>query len=333
MMQPLKQRTYNGSVEVKSGHYLYLYSGRKLVETVKNSYEIIEAIKPRGIILHASPRQITDESFARLCNDLSDRFPWSAIGAGVGLDFWGSQYRSGAASKRDVLTTFERVTQSLSMCNLDLVVPNAESGWKDTDSDRVSKQDISDIAGDIARTFVKGCPDSVVWLSSFDQPTYHMDLAPFIKGFFDVEPECRPSGYTYQAYVSVLGSPRNALPKRFEASARSLEIVERKGILPDDLLIDIDSDVDRIPTVQVHKTHTADLVKMAVECPHIALWSAPMYPSDDGRMDEAGLLAIRVAASIRRLGFETVEKFQAANGLKPDGIAGPLTVNKALKLA
>lgn len=337
MFAALKQRTGNGTeVEVKNGIYLYIYGANGIEKSVQHSLQIIRDVKPRGVILHMTPRECKGVGFEKLAQVIKAQFPDLIVGAGIGIDFYGRKFRNGTMGETAIAGSVRELATILK--SAPIIIPNAESGWKRSKSDRVKSVDIERVALRIANEFVHTCDESLIWFSSFDQPTYHMDLAPFIKGFFGGEISKRPSAYTGQTYVAQIGSPKGALTARLEASEKALEKFESLGILPDDVevtanQIDIPDDVDQVPTIQGHKTHCGDMIKHCVELSHPICWSAPLYPRDGGRLDVAGLIALKAASAIRRSGHTTIKSFQASKGLKVDGIVGKETLAVALHLA
>lgn len=322
----MKLLQHNGRgepVEVRPGLMVYVWGSHGLLAALDAARDELDAIRPAGVVLHASPSELLRD-LRRAVSRTRQRHPSARVWVGVGLDGTVGQWRQGERTADDVIAPLRRVAELCESLAVEVVVWNGESQWKDSPNDRVTAAQIETLADDAGRACVKAAPSCVHWLSSFDQPNLHGALRAFLRGFTRWV-----SCYTGQAYVAQAGgAPRGALDRRLDAAARGQELAERAGYLPDDVTgVDVAGDVDRVPTIQGHATHLADLARAAAELPHVLVWSAPMV-SEGGRLDPVGLRALRFARVVRDSGLTVVE-WQRAKGLVPDGVVGPRTLAAA----
>lgn len=324
MIVPLKQRTGNGTPrDMAQGLGLYVWSSAGIVDALAAAHDEIDAINPAFVVLHDNPSSLL-RSLPSIVSRVRRRHPSVRIWVGVGLDGTVGQWRHGERTAAQVIEPLRKVAELCERLTIETIVWNGESQWKDAADDKVSLADIEALAEATGRAVVKAAPNVTHWLSSFDQPNLHGALRAFLRGFTRWV-----SAYTGQAYVAIKGgAPRGALDRRLNAAARGQELAERAGYLPDDVTgADVPGDVDRVPTIQGHATHLADLARAAAELPTVIVWSAPLV-AEGGRIDDRGLLALRFASRVRDSGLSVVE-WQRAKGLEPDGVAGPLSLAAA----
>lgn len=324
-MTKLKQHSGNGTPrEVELDHSLYVWGEDGLLVSLERARDEIDAIRPAIIVLHDSPTALLRD-LRTAVSRVRQRHPYARVWVGCGMDGTVGQWRQGERTDAQVIAPLRAVAELCEFLAVETIVWNGESQWKDSPSDKVTLAQIEVLADAAGRAVVKAAPNLIHWLSSFDQPNLHGALRAFLRGF--LRWACCYSG---QAYVAVAGgAPRGALDRRLDAARRGQELAERAGMLPDDIEgEDVHDDVDRVPTIQVHQTHLADLVRALLALPMVLLWSAPLV-AEKGRMDATGLRAVRFALTLRRAGARSVEEWQRSKGLKPDGIVGPLTLASA----
>lgn len=325
MAASLKQHSGNGSPrEIAQEHGLYVWGERGLLASLDLARDEIDAIRPAILVLHAAPSSLVRDLRIAVSR-VRQRHPYARVWVGCGMDGTVGEWREARRTDEQVIAPLRAVAELCEQHAVEVIVWNGESQWKDQPHDKRTLAEIEALADAAGRAVVKAAPNVVHWLSSFDQPTLHGALRAFLRGFTRWV-----SAYTGQAYVAVKGgAARGSLDRRLDAARRSQELAERAGFLPDDVEDeDTHGDVDRVPTIQVHQTHLADLVRAGLALPMLLLWSAPLV-AEDGRMDEVGLRAMRFVAVLRRAGVRSVEEWQRAKGLKPDGIVGPLTLASA----
>ena len=320
----LKQHTGNGQpVDTRPGLGLYVWGEQGLLASLDAARDELDAIRPAIVVLHASPSGLLS-SLRTAVSRVRQRHPFARVWVGCGLDGTAGEWRQGKRTDEQVIAPLRSVAALCEALAVECVVWNGESQWKDSPSDERAAAEIEVLADACGRACVKAAPNVVHWLSSFDQPNLHGSLRAFLRGFTRWV-----SAYTGQAYVATKGgAPRGALDRRLDAAARGQELAERAGYLPDDATgEDVAGDVDRVPTIQGHATHLADLARAAAELPTALVWSVPLV-SEGGRVDATGLRALRFASRVRDSGLSVAE-WQRAKGLEPDGVVGPKSLAAA----
>lgn len=323
-MATLRQRTGNGQpVDMRGGLGVYVWGERGLLASLDAARDELDAIRPAIIVLHASPSSLV-ANLRVAVSRVRQRHPYARVWVGCGIDGTAGEWREARRTDAQVIAPMRDVAMLCEALAIECVVWNGESQWKDQPHDKVTPAEIEALADACGRAVVKAAPNVVHWLSSFDQPNLHGSLRSFLRGFARWV-----SAYTGQAYVAVAGgAPRGALDRRLDAAARGQELAERAGYLPDDATgVDAADDVDRVPTIQGHATHLADLARAAAELPMVLVWSVPLV-SEGGRVDETGLRALRFASRVRDSGLSVIE-WQRAKGLVADGVVGPRTLAAA----
>ena len=309
--------------EVPASLGLYVWGSRGLLAALDAARDEIDAVRPDVLVLHGPPSELS-RSLVSLVGLARQRHPWARVWIGCGLDGTVGQWRRGKRTAAQVIEPLRAVAALCERAGVEAIVWNGESQWKDDPDDKVTAAEIEALSGTAGFACAKAAPSCLHWLSSFDQPNLHGALRAFLRGFTRWV-----SAYTGQAYVAQAGgAPRGALDRRLDAAARGQELAERAGYLPDDATgVDVAGDVDRVPTIQGHATHLADLARAAAELPHVLVWSAPLV-SEGGRMDPVGLQALRFARVVRDSGLSVVE-WQRGKGLAPDGVVGPKSLAAA----
>jgi len=321
MLKPLLQHNGRGEpVAVAQGLGLYVWGERGLLASLDAARDEIDAIRPAIVILHASPSTLLRDLRVAVSR-VRQRHHFARVWVGCGMDGTVGDWRELRRLDEQVVAPLRSVAALCEALAIECIVWNGESQWKDQPHDRVTPAEIEALADSAGRAVVKAAPNVVHWLSSFDQPNLHGALRSFLRGFTRWV-----SAYTGQAYVAVAGgAPRGALDRRLDAAARGQELAERAGYLPDDVTgVDTADDVDRVPTIQGHATHLADLARAAAELPMVLVWSVPLV-SEGGRVDETGLRALRFASRVRDSDLSVIE-WQRAKGLDADGVVGPRTL-------
>lgn len=322
--QPLKQSTGNGQpVSMAQGLGLYVWGEHGLLAALDAARDDIDAIRPAIVVLHAAPSSLLSD-LRRAVSRVRQRHPYARVWVGCGMDGTVGEWREARRTDEQVIAPLRSVAALCEQLTIECVVWNGESQWKDQPHDKRTAAEIEAHADACGRACVKAAPNVVHWLSSFDQPNLHGALRAFMRGFTRWV-----TAYTGQAYVAVKGgAPRGSLDRRLNSAARGQELAERAGMLPDDVTgEDVHGDVDRVPTIQGHATHLADLARAASELPMVLVWSVPMV-AEGGRVDERGLLALRFASRVRDSGLSVIE-WQRAKGLEPDGVVGPKSLAAA----
>ena len=324
MIAPLKQHTGNGQpVDMAQGLALYVWGEGKLLDSLDAARDEIDAIRPAIVVLHASPSALLRDLRVAVSR-VRQRHHYARVWVGCGMDGTVGEWREARRLDEQVVAPLRSVAALCEALAVEVIVWNGESQWKDQPHDQRTAAEIEALADACGRSIVKAAPSCVHWLSSFDQPNLHGALRAFLRGFLRWV-----SAYTGQAYVAIAGgAPRGALDRRLDAAARGQELAERAGYLPADVTgVDSATDVDRVPTIQGHATHLADLARAAAELPFVLVWSAPLV-SEGGRLDPSGLLALRFASRVRDSGLSVAE-WQRSKGLAPDGIVGPKSLAAA----
>lgn len=295
---------------------LYVWGSRGLLAALDAARDEIDAVRPDVLVLHGPPSELL-RSLVSLVGLARQRHPWARVWIGCGLDGTVPLWRRGQRSSLEVVDPLRRVADLCDRERVEAIVWNGESQWKDSPDDKVTAAQIEALADAAGLACAKAAPSCLHWLSSFDQPNLHGSLRAMLRGW-----TLHVTAYTGQAYVAQAGgAPRGALDRRLDAAARGQELAERAGYLPDDVTgVDVAGDVDRVPTIQGHATHLADLARAAAELPHVLVWSAPLV-AEGGRLDPVGLQALRFARVVRDSGLSVIE-WQRGKGLTPDGVVG-----------
>ena len=322
----MKLLQHNGRgepVEVPPTLGLYVWGSRGLLAALDAARDEIDAIRPDVLVLHGPPSELS-RSLVSLVGLARQRHPWARVWIGCGMDGTVGQWRQNKRTTGEVISPLRKVGEYCERASVECIVWNGESQWKDSPDDLVTASRIEGLAGAAGHAVVDAAPSCLHWLSSFDQPNLHGSLRAMLRGWTPWV-----SCYTGQAYVAQAGgAPRGALDRRLDAAARGQELAERAGYLPDDVTgVDVAGDVDRVPTIQGHATHLADLARAAAELPHVLVWSAPLV-SEGGRLDPVGLTALRFARVVRDSGLTVIE-WQRTQGLVPDGVVGPKSLAAA----
>lgn len=325
MHKPLLMKRGDGShIELAPMIAPYVYGGT-LLGALSAARAEIEYVKPDALILHGSPSTLVHELQPSI-ERVKRLHPYARVWVGIGWDGTAPDWRDGKRSGDAVIAPLVRAADLCNRWGVEGIIHNAEAGWKDSPDDKVSAAQITDLAGKCARAVKAAAPRAVHFMSTYDHLALHGAIAPMMRGIMG-----EMAGVTGQAYVAVPGgAPRGALASRINSASRSQERAERAGYLLDDKVGDGEDygDLDRVWTVQLYSTHTADIAAVAVRESHLFGWSLPSL-TDGGRSDAAGLAALRFARTVRARGFTDIKAWQAAAGLKDDGIVGPLSLAAA----
>lgn len=264
--------------------------------------------------------------------DRSDPECWVGVGIDGMLDAW----QAGKLTDAQVIARHRQVAQLLERLGVRVAVLNGEGKWALASGSVRTLKAIHALASAIGQTYREHAPSVVLMLSSYGRLGMHARVRALIEG---LTPHC--SAYTGQSYAARAGEvKRGILPTILELDERSQNATVRQGWMRPDVAgdahtTDTPDDLDRIPTVQAHKTNTTDLCTALCERYHVLVWSVPTI-KEGGRADEEGLQALEAASRIRAAvgpGPGCVRRFQKAHGLAEDGIAGPLTRAAALRKA
>lgn len=303
----------------------------------RDAVDELVRIRPNVVIPHAGtgallrylPRAVGTLLSALDVRDLPPVRLWVGVGIDGTLDAW----HAGKLSDAQVLARHVEVAQMIATMGVEAIVLNGESKWAIRAGSIRKTADVRRLADALGKTYATHAPECVLLLSSFGALGYHSDVRALIEG---LTPHC--GAFTGQSYAARPGEViKGVLPAILERDERSQEATERQSWMrPDEPEANGDEsadDLDRLPTVQAHKTHPSDLCTVAVELPHVLVWSVPTI-KEGGRADEEGLQALEAASAIRRevgTGPGAVARFQRAHGLAVDGRAGPATRAESLR--
>lgn len=310
---------------------VYLWDKDGPLDGARDARDELLALRPDVVVVHDAPSKLLSQA-REAVRIVREVLPGVRIGLGIGADGTVDDWRLGRATADDVVRPLVRVAALAQDLRAELAVWNCEAGWKDSATDNRSESEIEALADRCGREVRAAAPAVVHGLSTYDQPNYHAAMKPLLKGWVK---HC--AIFTGQSYVAVPGeAPRGALPKRLEAGVKTQALIARLGWIPaDELLADVPTDTDRIPTVQGHKTHKLDLARAVATLPHWLMWSVPSV-AEGGRVDAAGIEAIRVGLVIRaEVGPSAgaVRAYQARHRLAADDVLGPRTYAHALARA
>ena len=316
----------------------YVWHPGGIAEGVRLSIDNLRELRPDAVVLHSGTADLlANLRRAVAATRLALDGPGQSLDVWVGLGIDGTieAWRNGKLTNAQVVT---RYTAVATLCEaigwIKVLVLNGESKWALKPGNARSVADVKQLAHELGEAMVKAAPSIVFALSSFGRLGHHADVRALIEG---LTPHC--SVFTGQSYAARPGAPvKGVLPAILKKDESSQEATERQGWLrPDDVDADGDDvadDLDRVATVQGHKTNPTDLCKAACERYHIIVWALPML-DEHGRFDREGLDAIRAALAIRRhwtgAGPGSVAAYQREVGLVPiDGVPGKGTRAHAL---
>ncbi len=300
-----------------------LYHGTSLGRVLTRACRsFLTEARPDVVQPHAGPSGHADHA-ANVVADLRRLLPGVRLWLGVGADGWARDVASGALSVSQVVTKFMETADIASDLGCEAVVWNGEEAYKDP------KVKHSGLAHAVVATCADLHPRLVQMFTSYDHPTYHpIDWQGWIGAGSPVQ-VALPQVYA-AGNVETVRPARGALPARQARALASWQTAVRQHLIKPDVEPDTATDVDWMPYLQAHSVLDSDSIRLACTYPVVSWWAAMSRMDDDGRR------AIVTTSRLRRLGFigpTGVVEFQRANGLKPDGIAGPLTQAKAKLLA
>jgi hypothetical protein len=313
---------------------LYVWGSNGVLRAARDAINEIDYVRPDAACLHGGTGDLLANLPAaltalRVAIDRHDLRVW----VGVGIDGTIEAWQQGRLTSEQVIARHVAVAKMIAGLCVEVVVPNGEGKWALIEGSKRTLADVRALADAIARAYCEHAPDCVLALSSFGRLGYHANVRALIEGF-----TARCSVFTGQSYAARPGPVKpGILPAVLEADEKSQRATVRQRWMRDDAPGDADSgdtadDLDRVPTVQAHKTHPPDLERGCIRLPHVAVWSVPTI-AEGGRADQEGLDALRVACAIRRYGGcgpGAVRHYQSEHGLKADGILGPVTRAHAL---
>lgn len=329
----LRVRSGNGEeTSIIDAITVYVWGSKGVLKATRDGLNELRAVEASCVALHDGTARLLAElepstKLVREALDKHDVRVW----CGLGIDGTIASYRAGKLTAAQVVTRYAEVATLCQRLGIEVLVLNGEGKWALSTGDVRTRDDMRALADMLGRAMAAAAPDVVLALSSFGALGYHADVRPLIEG---LTPHC--SVFTGQSYAARPGPVKpGVLPSVIARDERSQEATERQGWLRDDTSDadgDDDSadDLDRIPTVQAHKTAKIDLARLLVARPFVLVWSVPTI-AEGGRADADGIEAMRVARVLR--GYLTVADFQRHHGLKADGVLGPVTYAKALSVA
>lgn len=338
---------YAYSIRVRDGHgeertlnpavVVYVWSGKGIAKTAADSVNELVRVRPDAVAIHGGTADIV-ANLSRALMMLRVAFDGSDVLArwwvGVGIDGTLDAWHAGKLSAAQVVARHVEVAKAIARADgVEVIALNGEGKWAIRAGSTRSRDDVRALADAVGRAYKQHASDCILALSSFGALGYHSDVRAMIEG---LTPHC--SLFTGQSYAARPGEvARGVLPKVLERDEHSQEATERQGWLrPDEPSgesgDDSSDDLDRMPTIQAHKTHPTDLCRVAVTRPHVLVWSVPTI-GEGGRADEEGLAALQTAVAIRAevgTGPDAVRKYQRQERLTVDGSPGPITRARAL---
>lgn len=323
------------AVTINPALVVYVWGSKGLAKAARDARNELARVWPDAIALHAGTADLLaslSPALAGLRAALVDRHRadpryWVGVGIDGTLDAW----HAGRLTDAQVVARHIEVAKHVeALDGVEVVALNGEGKWALRKGSVRTTAQVRALADAVGRAYAEHAPSSVLALSSFGALGYHADVRALIEG---LTPHC--SIYTGQSYAARPGEViKGVLPAILERDDRSQGATVKQGWMRGDSVADDDSpdDLDRMPTVQAHKSHPSDLCTVLVQRPHILAWSVPTI-GEGGRADDSGLEAIEAASAIRReygCGVEAIRSFQREHRLAVDGRAGPETRRVAL---
>lgn len=318
---------------------LYVWGSKGIAAAARDARNELVRVWPDAIALHGGTADLlANLGDARnaidraLCgSQLGEPRWWVGVGIDGTLDAW----HAGKLSDAQVVARHVEVAKHVeALGDFEVIALNGEGKWAVREGSVRTTAQVRALADAVGRAYAVNAPSSVLALSSFGALGYHADVRALIEG---ITPHC--SVFTGQSYAARPGEvERGVLAKVLDRDERSQAATERQGWHRRDEPSGADGDdspddLDRLPTIQAHKTHATDLCRVATERPHLLVWSVPAI-AEGGRADEAGLQALQAAASMRRAsgtGAGAVKRYQQEHALAADGSPGPITRARAIK--
>ena len=312
----------------------YVWTSKGVLSAARASIDELRRCWPDVVIPHGGTADLLanlPRALAVLRSSLVDpRRPDLRYWVGVGIDGALDAWHAGKLTAAQVVARHVEVAKMLERESIEVAVLNGEGKWAIRAGSIRKRDDVLALASAVGHAYAEHAPAVVLALSSFGALGYHADVRALIEG---LTPHC--SIFTGQSYAARPGEViKGVLPAILERDDRSQGATVKQGWMRDDSIADDDSpdDLDRMPTVQAHKSHPSDLCTVLVQRPHVLVWSVPTI-AEGGRADDSGLEAIEAAIVIRRehgCGVEAIRSFQRAHRLAVDGRAGPETRRAAL---
>lgn len=327
-------------VTINPALVLYVWGSKGVAAAARDARDELVRVWPDAIALHAGTadllanlgdaRNVIDRAMSVRTDRAQPRW-WVGVGIDGTLDAW----HAGRLTDAQVVARHVEVAKRVeALGGFEAIALNGEGKWAVREGSVRTTAQVRALADAVGRAYAVNAPSSVLALSSFGALGYHADVRALIEG---ITPHC--SIFTGQSYAARPGEvERGVLPKVLDRDEKSQLATERQGWhRPDEPSgadgDDSPDDLDRLPTIQAHKTHATDLCRVATERPHILVWSVPTI-LEGGRADESGLQALQAAAAMRRAsgtGAGAVARYQREHGLAADGSPGPITRARAIK--
>jgi hypothetical protein len=283
--------------------------------------ELLAACRPPAVQVHTWRPDLVVPDLRRLLGDVP-------LVVGCGVDGIARTVALGQWSVERGTREFLALARRACDAGALAVCWNAEAAWKRLPSSLEGARLWALIPGMLAQVRER-YPRLRQWHTSYDHPSYHATY-PWRAWLGPGSPIEVSLPQVYAAPGGGLMAHRGALPAREARALSSWRAAIRAGwIAPDDPATAALEGVRWRPYLQCHHVPTADTVAVAVAHPLAALWAVPT------RCDDAGRLALRALCELWRRGYwgaDAVQRFQAAAGLRPDGVCGPRTL-AALGLA
>jgi hypothetical protein len=266
------------AVTINPALVVYVWGSKGLAQAARDARNELVRVWPDAIALHAG----TADLLANLSSaigaikramgvrmDRADPRYWVGVGIDGALDAW----HAGKLTASQVVARHVDVAKLLEREGIEVAVLNGEGKWAIREGSARKREDVLALASAVGHAYAEHAPSVVLALSSFGALGYHADVRALVEG---LTPHC--SIFTGQSYAARPGEVmKGVLPAILERDERSQGATVKQGWMRGDSIADDDSpdDLDRMPTVQAHKTHPSDLCTVLVQRPHVLVWSVP----------------------------------------------------------
>lgn len=297
------------------GPILTFWGGDGAEAEVRASEALLRAARPRTVQLHTWTPERAAARVRAIVPDVQ-------IVVGVGVDGIARDVAQGHHSVERGMQTFLQLAERAVAVGAVAIVWNAEASWK--------RPPTSDEAARIAAVIRRGlavvadqCPRLEQHHTAYDHPGYHSTY-PWRPWLGEGSPVLASWPQVYAAPGGDLRAHRGALAAREAHALSSWAAAIRAGwITPDDPSTPLREGVAWRPYYQLHHVPTTATIRSALQHEGAMLWALR------SRSDAEGQRAAQALCVLDRLGYwaaDGVERFQAAHGLTPDGVVGPLTL-------